>query len=53
MSLSASWLISILFFAVSTCFSPGPNNLMLLTSGAKLGFQGAGGTYGESGLVFP
>jgi threonine/homoserine/homoserine lactone efflux protein len=34
---TVAWLISVFLFAVSTCFSPGPNNLMLVTSGAKFG----------------
>lgn len=34
---TGAWLISVFLFAVSTCFTPGPNNLMLVTSGAKFG----------------
>lgn len=33
----SAWLFAVVLFAVSTCFSPGPNNLMLVTSGAKFG----------------
>lgn len=32
-----AWLIAVGLFAISTCFTPGPNNLMLVTSGAKFG----------------
>jgi threonine/homoserine/homoserine lactone efflux protein len=34
---TSAWTIAVVMFAISTCFSPGPNNLMLVTSGAKFG----------------
>jgi threonine/homoserine/homoserine lactone efflux protein len=37
--ITGGWLIAVVLFAVSTCFSPGPNNLMLVTSGAKFGLE--------------
>ncbi|WP_043538582.1 LysE family translocator [Salinarimonas rosea] len=35
--ITSTWLAAILLFALSTSFSPGPNNLLLVTSGAKFG----------------
>ena len=35
--LMSTWLAAILLFAFSTSFTPGPNNLLLITSGAKFG----------------
>ncbi|MGJ3264747.1 MAG: LysE family translocator [Salinarimonas sp.] len=35
--ISSSWLVAIVLFALSTSVSPGPNNLLLVTSGAKFG----------------
>lgn len=35
--LTVPWLLAFTLFAVSTCFSPGPNNLLLITSGARFG----------------
>jgi threonine/homoserine/homoserine lactone efflux protein len=34
---TSAWIIAVVLFAISTCFSPGPNNFMLVTSGAKFG----------------
>lgn len=34
---TSAWLTAIILFALSTSFSPGPNNLLLVTSGAKFG----------------
>ena len=36
---TSAWLLAIVLFAVSTSFSPGPNNLLLVTSGAKFGLS--------------
>ena len=32
-------LLALLTFAIVTCFTPGPNNLMLMTSGLNFGFE--------------
>ncbi len=53
MTLSDGWLFSVLLFAVSTCFSPGPNNLMLLTSGAKFGLSRSWRHIWGIGVGFP
>ncbi|MGP9820066.1 LysE family translocator [Salinarimonas sp. NSM] len=37
--ITSTWLVAILLFALSTSFSPGPNNLLLVTSGAKFGLS--------------
>lgn len=34
-----SWLIAVSVFAISSAFSPGPNNLMLLASGTTFGVR--------------
>lgn len=31
--------ISLILFAFAACFTPGPNNIMLMTSGANLGYK--------------
>jgi len=36
---TSAWLLAIVLFAISTSFSPGPNNLLLVTSGAKFGLS--------------
>ncbi len=34
-----AWLVAVLTFALSTAFSPGPNNIMLLSSGSAFGIR--------------
>ena len=34
-----SWYLSLILFAVSTCGSPGPNNIMIMSSGANHGIR--------------
>lgn len=34
---TGTWLLAIVLFAIATSFSPGPNNLMLIASGARFG----------------
>jgi threonine/homoserine/homoserine lactone efflux protein len=34
-----SWYLSLILFTVSTCGSPGPNNLMVMSSGANYGIR--------------
>lgn len=34
---TTAWFVAILLFALSSSFSPGPNNLLLVTSGVKFG----------------
>lgn len=34
-----SWLLAVILFAASSAFSPGPNNIMLLSSGATFGVR--------------
>ncbi|GGK18911.1 LysE family translocator [Salinarimonas ramus] len=37
--ITTTWLVAIVLFAISTSFSPGPNNLLLVTSGANFGLK--------------
>ena len=33
------WYLAVLFFALSTTITPGPNNIMLMSSGVNFGFK--------------
>ena len=46
-------IIPILFFAISTTFTPGPNNLMLLNAGLHFGVKRSLGLYFGICLGFP
>ncbi|MEM7776005.1 MAG: LysE family translocator [Pseudomonadota bacterium] len=37
--MSLEWFVAVATFAVVTCFTPGPNNTMLMASGLNFGFQ--------------
>ena len=37
--MTASWILSVIFFAVASSGSPGPNNMLLTATGASYGFS--------------